>query len=156
MNSPFLNESNSAMSKSASNLKLQSNETKENNDNHIENNIDRPTNKFEHELIIPLIKETLYNSTAQTIIKICQTKHQILKFFLLIFILTTSGICAYLIVDCIMTFLQFNVITTSRTYFETPSLFPTITICNYNIFSTDFAYNFLYKLNVDFRHQVFI
>ncbi len=71
-----------------------------------------------------LIKETLYNSLAQAIIKIKET--------LLICVLASSGLCSYLIIELVLAFLSYGVNTTSRTLYETPALFPKITICNVN------------------------
>ena len=50
-----------------------------------------------------LIKETLYNSTAQSIIKIIETPSIPLKVFLLLCVIVSSGLCSYLIIrvaDC--------------------------------------------------------
>ena len=48
-----------------------------------------------------------------------------------------------MVAESIMIYLSFEVKTTSRTKFETSSLFPQITICNRNIFQTEFAIEFL-------------
>jgi hypothetical protein len=49
--------------------------------------------------------------------------------------------------DSIMSYLEFNVITTSRSITETVSNFPKVTFCNKNIFQTAYALEFLSKVN---------
>ena len=57
-----------------------------------------------------LIKETLYNSLAQAIIKIKETPYFTLKAFLLICVLASSGPCSYLIIELVLAFLcEYNI-----------------------------------------------
>ena len=93
------------------------------------------------EAIRKLLKEVLYNSLAQTIIRIIQTPYLFLKVFLTIFVLTTTGLASYLVIHSIVDYLTYGVSTTSRTIFENPTLFPKVTICNLNSYTTEFAYN---------------
>jgi len=46
-----------------------------------------------------------------------------------------------------MSYLSYGVSTTSRSLYETPSVFPKITICNANPFTTRYAINFLKEFN---------
>jgi hypothetical protein len=87
-----------------------------------------------------LLKEVLYNSLAQAIIKIILTPHLILKLILFLFVVGTSGIVSYLVIKSILTFFTYGVTTTSRTIFETPTLFPKVTFCNTNHFTTKYAF----------------
>jgi hypothetical protein len=96
-----------------------------------------------------LIKETLYNSLAQAIIKIIETPYFTLKTFLLICVLASSGFCSYLVIELILSYFSYGVNTTSRTLYETPALFPKITICNVNPFTTEYAFEFIKKVNKD-------
>jgi hypothetical protein len=93
------------------------------------------------EFILNLCKEVLYNSLAQSIIKIIFTPYKILKVFLSICVLLSSGLAAYLVLQSIMTFFTYGVTSTSRTIYETPTLFPKVTFCNVNPFTTEYAYN---------------
>ena len=88
-----------------------------------------------------LLKEILYNSLAQAIIKTILTPHLVLKVFLLIFVLGSSGFASYLIIQSLLAYFSYGVITISRTIYETPTLFPKVTICNTNEFTTEYAYN---------------
>jgi hypothetical protein len=54
-----------------------------------------------------LIKETLYNSFAQAIIKIIETPYYILKIFLFIFVIASSGICSFLIIELILNYYMY-------------------------------------------------
>jgi hypothetical protein len=101
-----------------------------------------------------LIKEALYNSTAQAIIKISETPILTLKVFLLICVISSSGLCAYLINQLIMSYLSFGVSTTSRNLYETPALFPKITICNLNPFTTQYSMEFLRKVNKEVNPNI--
>ena len=98
-------------------------------------------------LIKQTLKEVLYNSLAQAILKIFQTPHILLKVFLVVFVIVANGLCAYLILQAVLNFLSFEVITTTRTIFETPSLFPKVTICNVNPFATEYALGVLKEVN---------
>jgi hypothetical protein len=96
-----------------------------------------------------LIKETLYNSLAQALIKIFDTPYFTLKTFLLIFVIISSGSCSFLVIQLIESYLNFGVSTTSRTLYETPARFPKVTICNVNPFTARHAVEFLKQINQD-------
>lgn len=96
-----------------------------------------------------LLKEVLYNSLSQAIIKIFQTPYIALKVFLIIFVLISSGITSYLVVESCIEYFSYGVSTTSRTLYENPTLFPKVTFCNVNWFTTEYAYN-LTQMNVTF------
>jgi acid-sensing ion channel 2 len=101
-----------------------------------------------------LIKETLYNSVAQAIIKIIETPYFTLKIFLFISVIASSGICSCLIIQLIMGYLSYGVSTTSRTSYETPATFPKVTICNVNPFTTQYAVEYLKKMNQEYDNSI--
>ena len=94
-----------------------------------------------------LTKEILYNSLAQILLKIVDTPYLTLKLFLTLFLVATSSLAAYLLSEALLDFLNYEVTTTSRTIFEMPALFPKITICNQNPFTSEDAVNFLREVN---------
>jgi hypothetical protein len=94
----------------------------------------------ENVLIKTLLKESLYNSLAQAIVKILQTPHFTLKIFLSLFVLGTSGLASYLVIKSILDYFAYQVITTTRTFHEMPIEFPKITICNLNKYATKHAW----------------
>ena len=94
-----------------------------------------------------LVKETLYNSVAQAIIKICLTPNLILKLFLALSVLFTTSLSFYLITQSIIIYLKFEVNSLSRTLFEIPSVFPKVTICNIHPFTSKASLDFIKEWN---------
>jgi hypothetical protein len=90
-----------------------------------------------------ITKQILFNSLAQAIIQIINTPYLIIKYFLFLFTFASTGLSFYLIAQSINDYLSYQVITTSRTIYEIPTLFPKISFCNVNWQTTEFAYNFL-------------
>jgi len=101
-----------------------------------------------------LIKDTLYNSLAQALIKICHTPYFTLKTFLLIFVIISSGSCAFLVIQLIESYLSYGVSTTTRTLYETPARFPKVTLCNVNPFTSRHAVEFLKQINHDITSTI--
>ena len=98
-------------------------------------------NRFKNDTVKTLLKEILYNSLSQAIIKIFSTPNKQLKIILFTFVLISSSMASYLVISSVMAFLDYGVITTSRTIYENYALFPKITFCNVNKFTTQYAYN---------------
>ena len=111
------------------------------------NNNNESNHLFKKEQIKLLIKEVLYNSLAQAIIKIFQTPHITLKLFLATFVLVSTGLASFLVIQSFLEYFSFGVSTMSRTINENPTLFPKVTICNFNPFTTEYAFNMI-QLNV--------
>lgn len=99
-------------------------------------------NEHSNEKMKNLLKEVLYNSLSQAIIKIILTPHLILKLFLITFVLVTISYSSYLVVQSIRNYLNYGVSTTARTIQETATLFPKVTFCNLNMMQTEYAWNF--------------
>jgi hypothetical protein len=93
------------------------------------------------EEIEKLLKERLYNSFAQALIKLFSTPYLTLKIILALFSLSSSGLASYLVIQSIFAYLTYGVSLSSRTIFETPTLFPKVTFCNLNPLTTEYAYN---------------
>ena len=114
--------------------------------NKVNNSNKEQTNKLHitnnSRTIVDVLKEDLYNSYSQAIIKIALTPYLSLKLLLAISVALSSCLVSYLVISSIITFLSFGVSTTSRTIYENPTLFPKVTICNVNWFTTQFAFNF--------------
>ena len=111
-------------------------------------------NGLEKSKIKSLVKETLYNSASQALIKIIETPYFSLKIFLTICLITSSGLCSYLVIELILSYLSFGVSTTTRTLYETPALFPKLTICNINPFTTKYAMEFLKEINKELNPNI--
>jgi hypothetical protein len=96
-------------------------------------------------IITSLVQNVLYNSFSQAIIRIIITPYLMLKLFLITCVLCSSGLASYLVIKSIMSYLSYEVSTISRTIYETPTLFPKVTFCNVNWFTTEYAYNLTQK-----------
>ena len=88
-----------------------------------------------------LVKENLYNSTSQAIVKIVSTRHTLLRAFLIIIVICSTTMAAYMVINSIFNYFSYKVITTTRTIFEMPTLFPKVTFCNLNKYTTEYGFN---------------
>ena len=77
-----------------------------------------------------LLQEVLYNSTAQAILRIKNTPHNLIKFFLLACLLFLLAYSSYAIIDTLLIYFSYEVFTVTKTIYETPTLFPKVSICN--------------------------
>ena len=102
---------------------------------------------LERELITKLCKESLTNEAVQGFIKIFMASHITVKIFWALSLLVANGLCAYLVIESILAYLSFGVSTSSRFITENPALFPKITICNNNQFTTVYAIEFIRGIN---------
>lgn len=89
------------------------------------------------------IKEALTKSTSHGIPNIAGSDSLTLKIFWVLFTLAATGLCAYLIAQNIMGFYDYDVTTKIRTKYELNFTFPSVTVCNLNFFTTEYAYEFL-------------
>ena len=76
---------------------------------------------------------------------IYETPHCMLKAILVSFLIVAHFLAAYTTIDLVLTYLDYGVTTTTRTMNEVPVEFPKITICNQNMFTTKYAFDFLVK-----------
>ena len=97
------------------------------------------------EAIKNLLKGVLNNSWSQAILKIFLTRNVTLKIFLFLFVIFSSGLASFLVIQSIMTYFRYEVSTTSRTIYENPTLFPKVTFCNVNRLATEYAFNLTQK-----------
>ena len=111
--------------------------------NLFENKIIIKRTDHRHDLFYKLLNETLYNSTAQIILKIFKTEYILLKIMLAISVVGSIALCSYLIIQSILNYLSYEVNTKIRKVEETPTLFPQVTICSRNAFATYDGFEFL-------------
>jgi hypothetical protein len=104
-------------------------------------------NNKANKAISKLVQDLLYNSLAQTLVRIFQTKHLVIKIYLAFVTILLASFAAYLTVESILSYLTFEVITTSRTLTETPATFPKITLCNINMFTSKYASELIKETN---------
>ena len=88
------------------------------------------------------LKGILNNSLAQALIRLVAPQESILTIRIILFLslIISNGLAFYYIAGSVMSFLDYEVITTSRTIYEMPTQFPKITICNRNRFQTKYAF----------------
>ena len=110
------------------------------------------SNKTQLTQVTDVIKEVMYNSFAQAIIKIFQTSHKLVGVFLAIFVIAMLSLSAYLVISAFLSFFSYEVSSMSRTHFELPAVFPKITFCNNNPFQSEYALEFL--LNIIDEHHL--
>jgi hypothetical protein len=89
------------------------------------------------------MKDALYNSVAQAILKITYHHNWIVKIFWLFMLLLTLGVCLWQIALSVFSYLEANVSTVTRAYYENPTKFPTVTICDKSFFTTDYGFEFV-------------
>lgn len=109
------------------------------------------------ETIKSIIKNILYNSTAQAILNLIQTRNLIIKVFLTFCIFFTLTASSYFVISNVLNYFKYEVTTMSRHVFEMPTTFPKITFCNFNQFTTEFGLEFLKEIdqNSSFPLSVF-
>jgi hypothetical protein len=79
--------------------------------------------------IFGLARKELTNEAIQGLFKIIYSPHVAIKLFWTFSIVVSLGLCSFLVVQTIMTYLNFGVNTTLRNVVENPTDFPKITIC---------------------------
>ena len=95
-----------------------------------------------------MLKENLSCEMFHFILNVFYAPRVAVKVILFVFILIACGLASYTTITLILTYLQYNVITMTRTINETPTVFPKVTICNKNLFATQYAYEFLLESNL--------
>ena len=84
------------------------------------------TEKSQKQLIRALIKDVFRNELAIGIVKVYHNPHCIVKLFWFISLIGVIGLSSYLITSNFIDYFDYEVITTSRTIFETPTVFPKV------------------------------
>ena len=90
-------------------------------------------------LIKEITTEVFSNSTMHGLSRIIKAKSWIIKIIWITFLLTSIGSFVNYSIESLYDFLDYKVTTEIRTIYETPTIFPTVTICNKNMFTTDFG-----------------
>jgi hypothetical protein len=99
--------------------------------------------------LMELLKDNLTCEMYHALLDIIDSKHFIIKIHLSIFLLISYGLASYMTIELIMNYFNYGVTTSIRTIYETPALFPMVTFCNLNQFTTKFAYEFLNSSDPD-------
>ncbi len=97
--------------------------------------------------VCALLKEHLTNEMFSSIILVFNTPRILLKLFLVIFNILAVGLASYTTIELILSYLEFGVTSTTRGVYETPAVFPKVTICNVNPFTSKYAYEFFRNIS---------
>ncbi len=97
-------------------------------------------NEFKNNSIMDYLKENIRTELFEVLLKVIHTPNIFLKVYLFIFVLISSSLAAYTVVESLLNYFDHQVITTSRTIYETPTLFPKVTFCNTNMFTSEYGF----------------
>ncbi|CAF0716894.1 unnamed protein product [Brachionus calyciflorus] len=89
------------------------------------------------------IKESIIQSTSHGFPRIVASQNIPLRIFWILFTIASTGFCAYLIADNIISFYKYEVSTKVRQKFSLKATFPSVTICNLNFFTTENSAQFI-------------
>lgn len=95
-------------------------------------------------------KESILSSNFHGIANVVKSSSFLLKLMWIIFIMISASFCVYMIVVNILSYLQYEVSTKTRLINEYESIFPTVTICNINFFTTNLATKSIEEFKQDF------
>jgi hypothetical protein len=107
-----------------------------------------------------LTKSILYNSTSQACINLVHTRHLVLKLFLAVCICATLVASSFFVITNILMYFEFEVTTVSRQVFDDDhekgmtTLFPKVTFCNQNQFTTEKALEFLKQVDKSSNNNI--
>ena len=87
---------------------------------------------------ITILIETLTTSTIHGLPNLIRSNRKVVKILWTICFLISSGLCAYLLIESIISYLKFDVVTTVRVLNEPSSEFPAIMLCNKKGYKNEF------------------
>ena len=108
---------------------------------------DQTSKKYSFRRETKIILDDVQNEYLRACFKIFSTDFIVVKLFLIIFIFLSTCLASFLIIETILSFLNYEVNTTSRVIHQTTTEFPKITLCNYSPFTTKDSIEFLRKIN---------
>ena len=111
------------------------------------NEIDPDTEEINQNDLKNLLHDHLTNEMFTAIQEVVYTPHILLKLFLIVFLLGAYALAAYTTIDLLLDYLTYGVTVTVRSFYETPTKFPAVTICNLNPFTSEYGLSVLKKAN---------
>jgi len=102
------------------------------------------------------ILKHLRNETLKLFLKAYQVKNRFLKFYIVVTLTLVTGISGYMVINLILNYLSFEVLNTTSSMIENPSVFPKVTICNFNQFQTVYALELLKSINMEINPNMSI
>jgi hypothetical protein len=99
--------------------------------------------------LMDLLKNNLSCEMYHALLEVFNSKHYIIKIHLTVFLLISYALASYMTIELVINYFNYGVTTSIRTIYETPAVFPQITFCNLNQFTTKEAYEFLNSTDTD-------
>ena len=94
-------------------------------------------------LFLNITNDTLINSTSHGLPNILRNENKIIKIIWTFFLLISAALCSYLCIQSTLAYYNYDVTTKTRRIYESQTLFPSIRICNKQIYTSDYAIDFL-------------
>ena len=114
--------------------------------------------KKKREQMLKILRDNLFNSTAQILLKIYESPIKLVKLICFIILIASTGFCSFEILNCVNAYLNYEVNTRTSRILEISESFPVISICNKNFFTSDFSFDFIKQVisqNSDYLEDVF-
>ncbi|CAF0716018.1 unnamed protein product [Brachionus calyciflorus] len=97
------------------------------------------------------VLEVILSSTSHGIPNIVRSSNMIVKLVWIASTLLSSGLCAYMITQSFLKYFSYDVITKTRYINEFKTIFPSVTVCNLNFFTSENSIKFIKTLNDDIK-----
>ncbi len=89
------------------------------------------------------VVDYLEKSSIHDLNSIRIAKNNFLRIMWIFFVMISASLCGYSIMKSINDYLSYEVMTKIREINEVKSMFPTVSLCNRNIFTNEYGYNYL-------------
>ena len=97
-----------------------------------------------------MLQECLSNSAGQALVKMFKSQSSlVVKIFWFACLTCTCSLCAYFIIESLILYFTPVSNTLLHTHYENVSLFPRVTLCNKNFFTTKYAYEMANNMSYD-------
>ncbi|CAF0980970.1 unnamed protein product [Brachionus calyciflorus] len=102
-----------------------------------------------------VIEESLLSSTSHGIPNIIRSDKLAIRLMWIFFTVMSTGLCSYMIVQSIMNYFSYETTSKIQIHTETSPIFPAITICNTNFFTSEYSTEFIKNLSLDFQTSAY-
>lgn len=96
--------------------------------------------------IVDVVRESCEETTAHGVPHIMKRENVCIKAVWIVCFLLSSLGCSYLVYSSIHDYIQWNTVTKLEIVQELPTLFPTVSICNLNSFTTNYSFEFFQSI----------
>lgn len=96
-----------------------------------------------------VIRECLSESTAHGIPYVFRRDQISIKLAWLLCTFLSAGVCGYIVSKSISDYFSYETVTKAQTIFETPAIFPTISICSQNMFASKAGAEYVRNYSID-------